>query len=184
MALSLNLDIKLTPELRQLGVRIGIGALLLAAAAYVLVAMPILQGRRLDAEIAAAKAALQRQQSLAPALASLEQGAQNASLASLLPPKSDPVPRTRVYLVPEEVGHMAKALGVEPLDVALNAASLAQDPDAIQLTGVFSGRLEGCRGLLMALGGMPSLARMERVEMRAVDGHIEMLVQMRIALTN
>jgi len=184
MAFSLKMDITITPELRQLGVRIGIGALLLAAAAYVLVAMPVMQGHRLDAEIAAAKANLTRQQSLAPALASLAQGAQNASLATLLPPKSDPVPRTRVYLMPEEIGHMAKALGVEPLDVALDAGSLAQDPDAIRLTGVFSGQFEGCRSLLMQLGGLPSLARMERVEMRAVDGHIEMLVQLRIALTN
>jgi len=184
MALSLNMELKLTPELRQLAVRMGMGAAVLVLAAYVLVAMPILQGRRLDAEIAATKNSLARQQSLAPALASLAQGAQNASISALLPPKSDPVPRTRVYLVPEQIGHMAKALGVEPLDVSLNAASLAQDPDAIQLTGVFSGRLEGCRGLLMELGGMPSLARMERVEMRAVDGRIEMMVQLRIALAN
>jgi hypothetical protein len=184
MALSLKMDIKLTPELRQLGLRIGIGALLLAAAAYALVALPILQGRALDAEIAAAKSDLARQQTLAPALASLAMGAQNASLSALLPPKSEPVPRTRVYLMPEQIDHMARAVGVEPLDLTLDPSSLAQDPDAIRCTGVFSGQLEGCRGLLMSLGAMPSLARMERVEMRAVDGHIEMMVQLRIALTN
>jgi hypothetical protein len=49
---------------------------------------------------------------------------------------------------------------------------------------VFSGPVEACRALLMSLGGMPSLARLERVELRAVDGRLEMLVQLRIALAN
>ncbi|NCU21654.1 hypothetical protein EOM89_13300, partial [Candidatus Falkowbacteria bacterium] len=155
MALSLKMELKLTPELRQLGIRVAVGALLLAAAAYVIIALPVMQGRKLDAEIATAKADLARQQSLVPALASLNQDAQNASIAALMPPKSAPVPRTRVYLMPEQINRLAKSLGVEPLDVGLDPGSLAQDPNAIRLNGVFSGPTGGCRGLLMELGALP-----------------------------
>jgi hypothetical protein len=183
MALSLKMELKMTPELRQLGIRVGIGLALLAIVAYVLVVMPIYQGRKLDADIAAAKADLVRQQSLAPALASLRDDAQNASIMELMPPKSQPVERTRVYLMPDQVGQLARDLNVEPLDLSLDPASLGDDPGAIRLTGVFSGKAAACRRLLMAIGALPSLARIERVEMRAVDGHIEMLVQMRVALT-
>lgn len=184
MALSLNMQLKLTPEMRQLAVRVGIGAALLVGAAYVLVGMPYLAARKLDGEINAARARLEQQKTLLPAMQKIMVGANNATVQALMPPKAEPMPRSRVYLVPEEIGHMARALGVEPLDLTLNPASLGQDPGSIQFSGVFSGDMDAVRGLLMQLGAMASLARMERVEIRAVDGHLEMMVQLRIALTN
>lgn len=182
MALSLKTEIKLTPHLRQLGLRAGAGALLLAAAVYLLAVMPYIEGRQLDREIAEHKARLERQQKLAPLLAGLGADSQNATLEALLPLKPEPIPRAQAYLVTEQLGHMARAVGLEPLDLSLDAGSMAQDPDSIQAQGVFSGELEQARAFLVELGRMASLSRVEKVELRAVDGRIEMLVQLRVAL--
>jgi len=119
-----------------------------------------------------------------PAWASIAAQSHNASLEQLMLPAAEPVPRTRVYLVPEQLSHMARAIGVEPLDVTLNPASMGQDPSSIQVQGMFSGSLDGMRELLMSFSRLPSLARLERVELRAVDGRLELFVQMRIALAN
>lgn len=182
MALALNMDIKLTPELRQLGARVGIGAALLVAAVYLLAVMPLLEGRRLDREIAEQKATLERQQKLMPTLANLSLNADNATLEALLPPKAEPVPRAQAYLITEQLGHMATAVGLETLDVTLDPASMAADPDTIQVQGVFNGEMEAVRSFLLDLNKLPSLAQMDKVEIRAVDGRLEMMVQLRIAL--
>lgn len=182
MALSLNMELKLTPELRQLGLRVGIGLVLLAAVVYLLAVMPLLEGRRLDREIAEQQAKLERQQRLMPTLASLGRDAQNATLEALLPPKAEPMPRAQAYLVTEQLGHMAVAVGLEVLDVSLDPASMAADPDSIQVQGVFAGELEGVRAFLLDLNQLASLSRVEKVELRAVDGRLEMMVQLRIAL--
>jgi len=184
MALMLDMNLSLPPEMRPLATRLGVGLLLLVVVAYVLIVMPLREGKRLDEELVASRERIERQQALLPALTSIAASSQNASLAAVMPPKLEPVPRTRVYLMPEEIAHMARAVGLEPVEVTLNPASMAQDPNSIQAQGIFSGQMEAVRGMLMSLGRMPSLARMERVEIRAVDGRLEMLVQLRIALSN
>jgi len=180
----LDLKLTLTPELRALGFRAGVGLLVLMAALYVLVAMPLSERAQLDADIADTRERAQRQQALMPAWASIMSLSHNASLNAVSLPRPEPVPRTRVYLMPEQIAHMARAVNVEPLEVTLNPASLGQDPSSIQAQGVFSGQLEGIRELLMSLARMPSLARMERVEVRAVEGRLELFLQLRIALAN
>jgi hypothetical protein len=101
---------------------------------------------------------------------------------ALLPLKAEPIARAEAYLVTEQLGHMARAVGLEPLDVSLDASSMAQDPGSIQAQGVFSGELAQARAFLVELGRMASLSRVEKVELRAVDGRIEMFVQLRVAL--
>jgi hypothetical protein len=180
----LGKKLELTPELRALALRVGLGVVLLAIAAYVLVFMSALQHKRLSAELKAVRDQIHRQQVLMPAWASIAASSHNATLGAVSLPAPEPVPRTRVYLMPEQLAHMARAVGVEPLDVTLNPASLGQDPSSIQAQGVFSGSLEGVRELLVGVARMPSLARLERVELRAADGRVEMLLQLRIALAN
>lgn len=182
MALSLNMEVKLSPELRQLALRVGIGVALLAVAVYLLAVMPLLEGRRLEREIAEEQARIERQLRLMPTLASLGQDAKNATLEELLPPKTEPMPRAQAYLVTEQLSHMAVALGLEALDVSLDPASMATDPNSIQVQGVFAGELASVRAFLLDLNQLPSLARVEKVELRAVDGRLEMMVQLRIAL--
>lgn len=184
MALSMDLKLALTPEMRNLALRVGLGLLVLLAALYVLVFMPLHTRVRLEGELADARERSSRQMELMPAWASMAGMNQNASLGALNVPKAEPVPRTRVYLMPEQISNMARAVGVEPLEVTLNAASLGQDPSSIQAQGVFSGQMEGMRELLMSIARMPSLARMERVELRAVEGRLELFLQLRIALAN
>jgi len=180
----LNKKLALTPELRTLGLRIGLGLLLLAVAGYVLVYMSLRQGERLASQAAEVRERIQRQQLLMPTWANIAAMSHNASLGPVSVPPAEPVPRTRVYLMPEQLEHMARAVGVEPLEVTLNPSSLGQDPTSIQVQGVFSGSLDGVRELLMGIGRMPSLARMERVELRATDGRLELFIQLRIALAN
>jgi len=182
MPLNFTIPVKLTPEMRQLAARIAIGVLVLLVTAYVLVGMPLLEGRKIDKEIAAATARTERMQRIMPAIAGIAAGEHNATLSELAAPKPEPMPRAQAYLITEQLSHMGTAAGLEPLDVTLNPASMAQDPDTIQTQGVFSGQIDGVRALLVAISRMPSLARMERVEIRAVDGRLEMMVQMRIAL--
>lgn len=184
MALKLDLNLTLTREQRVLAGRCGIAAALVLAAAYLLVGMPLLEGHRLDREIVAEQATLARRQKLMPALASMSADANNATLNSLLAPKSEPLPRAQAYQVTEQLSHMATAAGLEPLDVSLSTATMAEDPDSIQALGVFSGQMECVYAFLVELGRMKSLSRMERVEIRAVDGRLEMMVQLRVALAN
>lgn len=182
MAFALNMDIKLTPELRHLAVRVGIGAVLMVGAVYLLAVMPLLEGRRLDREIAEQKGKIERQQKLMPTLANLSLNADNATLDAFRPPKAEPVPRAQAYLITEQLGHMGTADGLEVLDVSLDPASMAADPSSIQVQGVFSGQLEGVRAFLLDLNQLPSLSQVDKVEIRAVDGRLEMMVQLRIAL--
>ncbi|MHC1700205.1 MAG: hypothetical protein AB9900_04380 [Humidesulfovibrio sp.] len=181
---ALNKTLALTPELRALAVRVGLGLLVLVVAGYILVFMSARQHARLTGELADIEERTRRQQALLPAWASIAALNQNASLGALSLPEPEPVPRTRVYLMPERLEHMARAVGVEPLEVTLNPASMGQDPSSIQAQGIFSGQLEGVRELLMSVARMPSLARLERVELRAVDGRLELFLQLRIALAN
>lgn len=182
MALKLDMKLELTPELKHLGARAGLGAALLAAVLVLSVLMPLSEGRRLTRELDEARERTRRQQSLLPVWANLSRFSSNATVGALLPPAKKPVERVRAYAVPDDVGQMARALGVDPVDVTLNPASLTKTPDAIELNGVFAGSFEGLQGLLGALAAMPSLAAMDKVELRSVDGHLEMYVQMRVAL--
>ncbi|MBA4358439.1 MAG: hypothetical protein C0405_12030, partial [Desulfovibrio sp.] len=70
------------------------------------------------------------------------------------------------------------------LEVTLNPASMGQDPSSIQAQGVFSGQIDAVREFLMGIARMPSLARIERVELRAADGRLELFLQLRIALAS
>ena len=180
----LGKKLELTPELRALALRVGLGVVLLAIAGYVLLYMSARQHDRLTGELVSVREQIRRQQVLMPAWASIAATSHNATLNAVSLPAPEPVPRTRVYLMPEQLAHMARALGVEPLEVTLNPASMGQDPSSIQVQGVFSGSVEGVRELLMDVARMPSLARLERVELRAADGRVEMLLQLRIALAN
>ncbi|PKN07243.1 MAG: hypothetical protein CVU73_13380 [Deltaproteobacteria bacterium HGW-Deltaproteobacteria-8] len=180
----LNKKLELTPELRTLGLRVGLGLLLLAVAAYVMVYMSLREDARLTGEIIDVREGTRRQQLLIPAWATIASLSHNASLEAVSLPAPEPVPRTRVYLMPEQLEHMARAVGVEPLEVTLNPASMGQDPSSIQAQGMFSGSLEGVRALLMDVARMPSLARLERVELRAVDGRLELFLKLRFALAN
>ncbi len=177
-------NVTLTPELRTLALRVGLGLLLLAVAGYVLVFMSVGEHARINLKITDVREQIRRQQVLLPAWASIAAMSHNASLDAVALPKAEPALRTRVYLMPEQLAHMARAVGVEPLEVTLNPASLGQDPTSIQAQGVFSGTLEGVRELLMSVARMPSLARLERVELRAADGRVELFLQLRIALAN
>lgn len=184
--MDLNMDLKRAfgPEGRALAVRVGLGLLLLAAAAYVLVGLSLREHTRLTSELADVAERTRRQQELMPTWASIAGLSQNASLGAINVPKAEPVPRTRVYLMPEQISHMAQAVGLESLEVTLNPASLGQDPSSIQIQGVFSGQLDAVREFLMGVARMPSLARIERVELRAADGRLELFLQLRIALAN
>ncbi|MDR3641061.1 MAG: hypothetical protein P4L39_07040 [Humidesulfovibrio sp.] len=182
MALRLDMPVTLSPEMRQLAMRIGLGALVVLLTAYVLVGMPLLEGRKLDASITETKLQLDGQQKLLPTIASISAGASNATLTAMEAPKPVPVPRAQAYLMTDQLKNMATAVGLETLDVTLNTAGMAQDPDTIQAQGMFSGQNDGVRAFLIELARLPSLARVERVEIRAVDGHLEMMVLLRIAL--
>ncbi len=180
----LDKKLALSPELRPLALRVGLGLLVLAVAAYILVFVTVQEHERLEAEVVETRERAQRQMALLPAWSSIAALNQNASLGAVTVPRPEPVPRTRVYLMPEQIAHMARALGVEPLEVTLNPASLGQDPTSIQASGVFSGQMEGVRALLMDIGRAPWLARLERVELRAADGRLELFLQLRIALAD
>lgn len=175
---------KLTPDMRTLVLRAGAGVLVLAVASYAMVFVPMHQHEQVTKEIAEVREQTKRQETLKPTWDGMAAMNKNATLGAVSLPAAEPVPRTRVYLMPEQLAHMARAVGVEPLEVTLNPASLGQDPTSIQAQGVFSGTLEGMRELLMSVARMPSLARLERVELRAADGRLELLLQLRIALAN
>lgn len=182
MALKLDMKLEITPELKQLGARAVLGAALLAAVLVLAVVMPLAEGRSLVRETAETRERAQRQQALLPTWATLSQFSSNATIAALLPPARQPIERARAYAVPDDIGQMARALGVEPVDVTLNPASLTKTPDAIEVNGVFAGPLDGLRGLLGGLAGMPWLDGVDKVELRSVDGHLEMYIQLRVAL--
>lgn len=181
MAPRLNMELKLPPRLRQWAGRIGLGALLLAVVAYMLVGLPWREGRRLDRELAQDRQSLAHRQKIMPVLATLD-ARDNATIDALAIPKPRPVPRAQAYQLTEQLTQMATAAGLETLEATLNTATLAQEPDTIQAQGVFAGQVDGVRAMLLSIARMPSLARIERVEIRAVDDRLEMMVLMRVAL--
>jgi len=184
MGLDMNLKLELTPAMRQLALRVGGGLVLLSVVLYLAVGMPLREGQKLTEQIAQTRARTERQQQIMPVWGTLSSFSDNATLMALLPQAPQPIARSSVYTMPEQLSQTARALGVEPIDVALNPASLAQDPGTIQLTGVFAGPLDSVRGFLTVVATMPSLAGLDKMEVRAVDGHLELYLQLRFALTN
>lgn len=182
MDLKLDMKLELTPELRQLGARLALGAALLGVVIFLAVVMPLNEGRRLERETVETREQTKRQQALLPVWSSLSQFTSNATVAALLPPPKKPVERAKAYAVPDDIAQMARALGVDPVDVTLNPGSLAKTPNAIELNAVFAGPFDGLRGLLGALAAMPSLEALDKIELRSVDGHLELYIQMRVAL--
>jgi len=112
MALRLDMNLTLTPELRQLALRIGVGLALLCLAAYALIGMPLLEARKLDSELAETKGRLERHQKLIPTVTSIIASAHNATIGSLAAPKQEPTPRAQAYLLTEQLAHMATAAGL------------------------------------------------------------------------
>lgn len=182
MDLKLNMKLELTPELKHLVARYALGALLLAAVVVLAVVMPVLEGRKLTREAEETRERTKRQMALLPTWASLSQFSSNSTVGALLPPAKKPVERARAYAVPDDISQMARALGVDPVDVTLNPTSLTKTPNAIEVNGVFAGSFEGLHGLLAGLSAMPSLEAMDKMELRSVDGHLELFIQMRVAL--
>jgi len=182
MALALGVNFTMTKEIKQLAVRVAIGVALFLVATYVLIGIPILENRKLEAAIIAEKAAIDHRQKLMPILTSMSFGTDNATLTGMLAPKAEPMPRAQAYRATEELAGMAAAAGMETLDVSLNTASMGAGGDTLQVQGVFGGQIEGVNALLLAVGRMQCLARMERVEIRAVDGRLEMMLILRINL--
>jgi len=180
--MALPMNITMTKELKQLAIRVAIGVLLFLVATYALIGIPIMEGRKLSAAIIAERTAIDRRQKLVPILANMNTDVDNATLTGMLAPKQEPMPRAQAYRATEELAGMATAAGMETLDVSLNTASMGTEGDTLQMQGVFGGQIEGVRELLQAVGRMPSLTRVERVEIRAVDGRLEMMMVLRIAL--
>jgi len=182
MALALGVNLAMTKELKQLAMRVAIGVVLFLVATYALIGIPILENRKLDAAIIAEKAAIGHRQKLMPILASMSFGADNATLTGMLAPKGEPMPRAQAYRATEELAGIAAAAGMETLDVSLNTASMGAGGDTLQVQGVFGGQIEGVYELLLAVGRMQCLAHVERVEIRAVDGRLEMMLLLRVRL--
>jgi hypothetical protein len=67
--------------------------------------------------------------------------------------------------------------------MTLDVNSVLLDRSRVMLQGVFSGQLAQFRLFYLELQSLPSLNRVERVEVRAVPEGLEFFVQMRFALT-
>lgn len=168
-------------------VRLAVKAVVLLGLVLVLAAVLILPSRRraaaLQQDLGRVRAEIALQETLAPAYAKLEQAKAQGAADDFGFPARKPLDRQRLQELPGLIQDKAKAAGLEVLELTLDANSVLQDRNKVMIQGVFSGGLSQFRLFFVDLQGMPSLGRVERLEVRAVAGGLEFFLQMRFALT-
>lgn len=175
------------PALRPEDARLALKAAAVLGLVLVLAAALVLPARRraaaLRADLERVRADIARQETLAPAYARLVQAKARDAADGFGFPARQPLDRQKLQDLPGLIQDKAKAAGLEVLELNLDANSVLQDRDKVMIQGVFSGGLSQFRLFFVDLQGMPSLGRVERLEVRAVAGALEFFLQMRFALT-
>jgi hypothetical protein len=135
---------------------------------------------RFERQVRVATVAVMQQEMFRPVYEKLlRQGKEGSEFAYPMP-KIEPVGRLQVFDAPAVIERTAAQAGLEVLQVSLSP--VAAKAEQVMVQGVFAGEPAAFRNFYVALGGLPFLQEVEKVELRAVTGNMEYLVQAWIAL--
>lgn len=177
------MDVRLKPEDTRLLIKALIALALTGVVAAVLVLPSRSRLKALDEAIAGVQGKISSQEAFAPVFADLRRAADREAGASFGFPARAPLDRQHLQELPGMVQDKAQAAGLGVLEMNLDVNSVLMDRSRVMLQGVFSGQLAQFRLFYLELQSLPSLNRVERVEIRAVPEGLEFFVQMRFALT-
>ena len=138
---------------------------------------------RLDDEIAAAKADLVRQRIFLPEYVRLKELAESADRDLPPVPRAEPLSMAQVEGLPAAIKTLAANAGLEPLDVIISPGSLKQGEPRIMMQCILAGDVGAFEDFFVALNGYPHLYAVDRLEMQAVPGGVEIFVELWIALS-
>ncbi|MGE4291156.1 MAG: hypothetical protein AB7E32_02990 [Desulfovibrio sp.] len=92
-------------------------------------------------------------------------------------PRADPVKISEIDVLPPRFVRVAMDAGMEVLDVVVSPSSLRTGSGRIQMQCVVFGDMPRFQGFYHALCALPYVQQVDRLEMRAVPGGIEFLVE-------
>ncbi|MES9996015.1 hypothetical protein [Desulfovibrio aminophilus] len=174
---------RLKPEDTRLLLKSLFALVIIGIVAAVLVIPSRARLAELDTAIAGVQEKIARQEAFAPMFVELRLAAEREAGVSFGFPAHAPLDRQRLQDLPGLVQDKAQAAGLGVLEMTLDVNSVLLDRSRVMLQGVFSGQLAQFRLFYLELQSLPSLNRVERVEVRAVPEGLEFFVQMRFALT-
>lgn len=148
-----------------------LGVLLLAFALLVYPEMRRIT--RLEGEIAQLQTRIEQQKILYPVYRDLLATYQNSTVGGLPRVALKPLPQAEIGSISEVVGNLARSENLSVRSVVPNPDSLAAGGGLISVKCVFLGDLFAFRKFCLALGGLPSLAHVERIQVEdTYDGRI------------
>lgn len=159
-----------------------LGVLLVA---FVLLVYPEMRTiARVEGEIAATHASIEQQKILFPVYRELLSAYQNASAGSLPRVKRVPLAQGEMGGVAATIANMAREQGLEVRSVTPDPDSLAAGGGLISVRCVLGGDVSALRAFYLALGGLPSLAHVERLQVEDVYAGRTYRLDLWLALEN
>lgn len=160
-------------EYKLIAVKLAVGAVVAAVVAWVFVVPAFREGAALRGRIAAAQADLRRQEVLLPEQVRLEALLRKDSTAGFVLPEPAPVSVSEIGVLAPRFTRVALDAGLEVLDMVVSPSSLRSGGDRIKMQCVVFGDLSRFRTFYLAMGALPYVRQVDKLEMRAVPGGIE-----------
>ena len=159
-----------------------LGVLLVA---FVLLVYPEMRTiTRVEGEIAAARASIEQQKILFPVYRELLAVYQNATAGTLPRVTRVPLAQGEMGGVAATIADMAREKGLEVRSVTPNPDSLAAGGGLISVRCVLGGDFTALRAFYLALGALPSLAHVERLQVEDVYAGRTYRLDLWLALEN
>ena len=141
-----------------------------------------LSSARLDREISRVQFQLEEQDKLYPVLQLLKKNAQQKILMILPFPAMDKLSRKLIDLFPATFNDMAKKAGMDVISISPDLNSLSDNSNFLIVNAVIRGDFFNFRKLLINLGEVPYLERVEEMEIRQNQDIMEFKMKIRLAL--
>lgn len=166
----------------KLGVRAGVFILMAFVLAAVLLYPAWLSLDRTRARLSALEGDLAEQEALLPLRASILSQKRDMPEVDVVVPELQPISRMQIFTVRERLSDVVRTARMEPLEVNMNALDVQPGAEEVAVDFVAAGDSADIRTLFVAVASLPYVKQIERFEVRAVRGGVEVFMGLRLAV--
>lgn len=166
----------------KLGVRAGVFILMAFVLAAVLLYPAWLSLDRTRARLSALEGDLAEQEALLPLRASILSQKRDMPEVDVVVPELQPISRMQIFTVRERLADVVRTARMEPLEVNMNALDVQPGAEEVAVDFVAAGDSADIRSLFVAVASLPYVKQIERFEVRAVRGGVEVFMGLRLAV--
>lgn len=177
-----SLNMRMGKEQQWFLLRLALVLVLFLGLLAALVYPEFLRGKRLDEQISATKYAILEQEMFSPLYQKLQNDLERTLPGDLPLAQRAPLAKGGMNELPALVNRAASSAGYEALEVTVDPASLSQYPGRIMIRVVVSGPLNLFRDFFLSFSTLPFVDHLEKMEMRAVPGGVEVMLQALVLL--